>query len=50
MPPKYFITIIKDIMLKGNGFIYVWKETLILVLFTVAFIMMSIKKFKIRLA
>lgn len=50
MPPKYFITIIKDIMLKGNGIIYVWKETLILVLFTVAFIMMSIKKFKIRLA
>ncbi|TRZ76699.1 MAG: ABC transporter permease [Bacteroidetes bacterium] len=50
MPPKYFITIIKDIMLKGNGFIYVWKETLILALFTVAFIMMSIKKFKIRLA
>jgi ABC-2 type transport system permease protein len=50
MPPKYFITIIKDIMLKGNGFIYVWKETLILVLFTVVFILTSIKKFKIRLA
>ena len=50
MPPKYFITIIKDIMLKGNGFIYVWKETLILVLFTSAFIMISIRKFKIRLA
>ena len=50
MPPKYFITIIKDIMLKGNGFVYVWKETLILVIFTSVFIMMSIKKFKIRLA
>ena len=50
MPPKYFITIIKDIMLKGNGFIYVWKETLILASFTAVFIMMSIKKFKIRLA
>jgi len=50
IPPKYFITIIKDIMLKGNGFVYVWKETLILVLFTVTFIIMSIKKFKIRLA
>lgn len=50
MPPKYFITIIKDIMLKGNGFIYVWKETLILALFTVVFILTSIKKFKIRLA
>ena len=50
MPPKYFITIIKDIMLKGNGFIYVWKETVILALFTVVFILTSIKKFKIRLA
>lgn len=50
MPPKYFISIIKDIMLKGNGIIYVWKETLILVMFTVVFIMISIRKFKIRLA
>jgi ABC-2 type transport system permease protein len=50
MPPKYFITIIKDIMLKGNGLIYVWKETLILMTFTFIFIMISIKKFKIRLA
>jgi len=49
MPPKYFITIIKDIMLKGNGIIYVWKETLILVFFTIVFIMISIKKFNIRL-
>ena len=50
MPPKYFITIIKDIMLKGNGFTYIWKETLILFSFTMLFIMLSIKKFKIRLA
>ena len=50
MPPKYFITIIKSIMLKGNGFIFIWKETGILILFTLAFIMMSVKKFKIRLA
>jgi ABC-2 type transport system permease protein len=50
MPPKYFITIIKDIMLKGNSIIYVWKETLIMILFTMTFIMLSIKKFKIRLA
>jgi ABC-2 type transport system permease protein len=50
MPPMYFITIIKDIMLKGNSFIYIWKETLIMLLFTVTFIMMSINKFKIRLA
>jgi len=49
MPPKYFIIIIKNIMLKGAGFMYVWKETLILTGMTVLFIGLSIKKFKIRL-
>ena len=49
MPPKYFITIIKDIMLKGTSFIYIWRETLILIGFTLLFIMISIRKFKIRL-
>jgi ABC-2 type transport system permease protein len=49
MPPRWFIVIIKDIMLKGTGFIYVWKETLYLFLFTIFFIMMSVRKFKIRL-
>ena len=49
MPPKYFIIIIKNIMIKGTGFLYVWKETLILIIFTLAFIGLSIRKFKIRL-
>lgn len=50
MPPKYYITIIKSIMLQGNGFGYVWKETLILAGFTALFLAVSIKKFKIRLS
>jgi len=50
MPPMYFIRIIKGIMLKGNGLFLIWKETLILVGFTLFFIFLSIKKFKIRLA
>jgi len=50
MPPKYYITIIKSIMLKGTGFLYVWQETVILIGFTLLFLMMSIKKFKVRLA
>ena len=49
MPPKYFITIIKAIMLKGNGLMYVWKETVILIGFTAIFIMLSVKKFNVRL-
>ncbi len=49
MPPKYYIVIVKNIMLKGTGFSYVWKETLILIGMTFFFIMLSIKKFKVRL-
>jgi ABC-2 type transport system permease protein len=49
LPPRYFIVIIKNIMIKGTGFMYVWKETLILIVFTVIFIGLSIRNFKIRL-
>lgn len=50
MPPRWFITIIKAIMLKGSGIAYFWKETLILIVMTTVFILASIKKFKIRLS
>ncbi|WP_321296675.1 ABC transporter permease [Marinifilum fragile] len=49
IPPKWFIVILKNIMLKGVGFEYVWKETLILLAMTMGFIGLSLKKFKIRL-
>ena len=49
MPPRYFITIIKAIMIKGTGLAYIWKETLILILMTTIFIGISVRKFKIRL-
>ena len=49
LPPRYFIVIIKNIMIKGTGFYYVWQETLILLLFTVLFIGLSIKSFKTRI-
>jgi ABC-2 type transport system permease protein len=49
LPPRYFITIIKSIMIKGTGIMYVWKETLILLAMTTAFIGLSVRKFKIRL-
>ncbi len=48
MPPKYFIIIIKNIMLKGTGLMFVWKETLILFGIMVLFIIISVKKFKVR--
>ncbi len=49
MPPRYFIVIIKNIMIKGTGLIFIWKETLILAVMTLFFIGLSVRKFKIRL-
>ncbi len=49
MPPKYYIIIVKNIMLKGTGILYVWKETLVLIGMTLFFIILSINKFKERL-
>jgi ABC-2 type transport system permease protein len=49
MPPRWFIVIIKNIMLKGTGIMFVWKETLILIFMTFLFIALSVKNFKIRL-
>ena len=49
MPPRWFIIIVKSIMIKGLGFQYIWKETLIIAGMAVFFIALSIKKFKIRL-
>lgn len=49
IPAKWFIIIIKGIMLKGVGLNYLWKETLILLIMTLFFIGLSVKKYKIRL-
>ena len=49
MPARWFITILKNIMLKGTGLLFVWKESLIMIAMTVFFITMSVKKFKVRL-
>ena len=49
MPTKWFIIILKDIMLKGVGLAYVWDDTLIIFGMTLLFIGLSVRKFKIRL-
>lgn len=49
IPAKWFIIIIKAIMLKGASFALIWKETLILIGMTLLFTAISIKKYKIRL-
>ncbi len=49
IPAKWFIIIIKGIMLKGVGLGSVWKETLMIIMFGLIYILISVKKFKIRL-
>jgi ABC-2 type transport system permease protein len=49
IPAKWFIIIIRSIILKGSGIALLWKETLILILMILVFVSISVKKFKIRL-
>lgn len=49
MPPRWFIIIIKNIMLKGTGMEFVWKESLILLGMTLFFIVNAVRAFKTRL-
>jgi ABC-2 type transport system permease protein len=49
VPTKWFYSIVSSIMVKGLGFEYIWKQTLILFGMTLFFLTMALKKFKIRL-
>jgi ABC-2 type transport system permease protein len=49
MPPRWFIEINRTVMLKGGGLDIVLPNTLILIGMSVLFILISIRKFKIRL-
>jgi ABC-2 type transport system permease protein len=50
VPSKWYYIIVKSIMIKGLGFSAIWKETLILLGMTFFLLIVSFKKFKIRLA
>lgn len=50
VPTKWYYSIVRAIMVKGLGFSYVIKQTLILVGMTAFFLGVAIRKFKIRLA
>jgi ABC-2 type transport system permease protein len=50
IPAKWYYIIVKSIMIKGLGFSAIWKETLILLGMTLFLLIVSIKKFKVRLA
>jgi len=49
VPPRYFIIIIRNIMLKGTDFMHIWVETSVILGMTLLFITLSVVKFKARL-
>ncbi len=49
VPARWYYIIVVSVMIKGLGFMAIWKETLILVAMTLALLGLSIKNFKIRL-
>lgn len=49
LPSKYYYSIVKSVMLKGLGFSFVWKETLVLLGMSIVLLTVALKKFKTRL-
>jgi len=49
MPARWFIEAVKAVMLKGVGVGYIWKQLLIMTGMTAVFLVISMKKFKLRL-
>ena len=49
IPAKWYIIMVKDVMIKGIGLFEIWKELLIILGMTTFFLVVSIKRFKVRL-
>lgn len=50
VPAKWYYFIVKAVMIKGVGLSAIWKESLVLLLMTIVFLTLSVKKYNIRLA
>ena len=49
VPAKWYIIMVKDVMIKGIGLFEIWQELLIILGMTTFFLLVSIKRFKVRL-
>jgi ABC-2 type transport system permease protein len=49
IPARWYIVAVRKLMIKGLGFMAVWRELAILVGMTLAILAVSVKKFKVRL-
>ncbi|MDD5432529.1 MAG: ABC transporter permease [Candidatus Omnitrophica bacterium] len=50
VPARYYIVVLRDLFLKGNGMETIWDETLLLFLFGFVMLSLAIKKFKKKVA
>lgn len=50
VPAKWYYFIVKAVMIKGLGIQSIWKETCILLSMTILLLIISIKKYKVRLS
>jgi len=50
VPARWYYTIVKAVMIKGLGITSIWRELLVLVGMTVVLVVISVRKFKVRLA
>lgn len=50
IPAKWFLVIVRGIMLKGVGLEILWRETLVLAAMTAVLLVASMRSFKVRLA
>jgi len=49
VPARWFVEIVRGIMLKGTGLEYLWEPTLVLLGMTAGFVLLAIRSFKPRL-
>ena len=50
IPARYYITVLRDLFLKGNGIATIWDEGLFLFIFASAMFVLAINKFKKKVA
>jgi len=50
IPARYYITVLRDLFLKGNGLVTIWDETILLFLFAGLMFILAIRGFKKKVA
>ncbi len=50
IPARWFISMLRDIMLKGTGWQYIWQAAAVLGAMSVVLLLLAMKSFKIRLS